>query len=67
MNAKQIRNLNTEEINKRIEEESEQLEHLRFQHAIAPLENGHLLREKRRLVARLKTILNERKRAEQAA
>ncbi|ARA91794.1 MAG: 50S ribosomal protein L29 [Bacteroidetes bacterium] len=62
MKAKEIRELSTEEIAERIREEQEQLEQLRFQHAIARLENPMVLRQKRRLVARLQTILNERTR-----
>lgn len=60
MKPREIRNLSTEEIEKRIEEEEEQLEQLRFQHAVAHLENPMVLRNKRRLIARLKTILNEK-------
>lgn len=68
MKAKQIRNLSTEEIEKRIEEEEEQLDQLRFDHAVrGMLENPIILREKRRLIARLKTILNEKERAGEAA
>ena len=60
MKAKEIRELNTEEIRQRIDEEGEQFRQLRFQHAIADLQNPILLREKRRLIARLETILKER-------
>lgn len=59
MKAQEIRNLNDDEIRERIREENEQLDRLRFQHAIAQLENPSILRSKRRLVARLKTILRE--------
>lgn len=60
MKAKDIRDMTTEEIQTRISEEKEQLGHLQFQHAIADLQNPLVLREKRRLVARLETILKER-------
>ncbi len=63
MKAKEISELSREEITERIREESEQLRQLHFQHAIAELPNPMLLRQKRRLVARLKTIL-KRKEAE---
>jgi large subunit ribosomal protein L29 len=63
MKAKEIRDLSVEEITQRIKEEKEQLEHLAFQHAVAELPNPVLLREKRRLLARLKTILHETTRA----
>ena len=66
MKPKEIRELSTEEITTRIEEETEQVEHLRFQHAIADLQNPMVLRHKRREIARLKTILKERQ-AEQSA
>ncbi|HMB91733.1 MAG TPA: 50S ribosomal protein L29 [Rhodothermales bacterium] len=60
MKAKEVRGLSTEEVVERIREEEEQLRQLTFQHAIAQLENPMILRDKRRFVARLKTILNER-------
>lgn len=67
MDADQIRDLSIEEIETRIEEEEEQLEELKFQHAIrGRLENPMLLRTKRRLIARLKTILNEKESAAEA-
>lgn len=64
LSASEIRDLGVEEIVKRIEEEEEQLEELRFKHAIqGRLENPMLLRSKRRLIARLKTVLNEKRHA----
>lgn len=66
MKAKEIRELSTEEITTRIDEESEQVDHLTFQHAIADLQNPMILKQKRREIARLKTILNERRREESA-
>lgn len=68
MEADQIRDLSIEEIDTRIDEEEEELEELRFQHAIrGRLENPMLLRTKRRLIARLKTIRNEKNRATEEA
>jgi large subunit ribosomal protein L29 len=67
MKAKEIRDLNTEELNERIREEQDQLRQLNFQHAIAHLENPMILRQKRRFIARLKTIVRERELAEEAA
>ena len=64
MKAKEIRDLKVEEIESRIQEETDQIDHLRFQHAIATLDNPMVLREKRRLIARLKSILNEKQAAE---
>ncbi len=62
LKAKEIRELGDDEIRSRIAEEEDQLRQLRFQHAIAHIENPMLLRQKRRLVARLKTILKENER-----
>ena len=63
MKATEIRDLKEEEIRQRIVEEEEEYQHLRFQHAVAALPNPNLLREKRRLIARLKTILYEKEAA----
>lgn len=59
MKAKEIRAMGVDEIRERIREEGEQLRELRFRHAIAHLENPLLLRQKRRFLARLQTILKE--------
>lgn len=64
MEAEQIRDLSIEEIETRIDEEEEELEELQFQHAIrGRLENPIILRTKRRFIARLKTVLNEKQQA----
>ena len=63
MKAKEIRELSADEIRERIREEKEQIQQLRFQHAIAALPNPMVLRHKRREVARLQTILNQHERA----
>lgn len=60
MKATEIRELKSEEIRQRITEEEEEYRHLHFQHAVAALPNPSLLREKRRFIARLKTILHEK-------
>jgi large subunit ribosomal protein L29 len=68
MEAEQIRDLSVEEIETRIDEEEEELEELKFQHAIqGRLENPIILRTKRRFIARLKTILNEKQQAAEEA
>lgn len=66
MKVQEARELSTREIESRIAEESEQIQQLRFQHAIAQLENPMVLRQKRRLIARLRTVLKE-KQAEASA
>jgi large subunit ribosomal protein L29 len=66
MEAEQIRDLSVEEIETRIDEEEDELEELQFQHAIqGRLENPIILRTKRRFIARLKTILNEKQAADE--
>ena len=63
MHAKEVRALSVHEVEERIREEEEQLRELTFRHAIARLENPMILRQKRRFVARLRTILNEHRSA----
>ncbi len=67
MKPKEIRAMSLEEIAQRIRAEEQELRQLRFQHAVAQLENPMLLRNKRRLIARLKTIYNEKLREAQQA
>ncbi len=67
MKAKDIRELNPSEIQQRITDELNSLQHLRFQHAIAEIENPGLLRTKKKLIARFKTVLAEKAAAETPA
>ena len=60
MKANDIRKLSTEEINKKISESKEELFNLRMKQATGSLENPTRIRELRKTVARLKTILKER-------
>ena len=60
MKAKEIRELRLEEITQRISEEQEKLDQLKFQHAIADLQNPMQIKHSRRLIARLKSILKEK-------
>ncbi len=60
MKAKEMRELGVDELRQRIREEEEQVQHLRFQHSIASLPNPMLLRQKRREIARLRTLLKEK-------
>ena len=64
MKAKEIRELTSAEIQQRILDEKKEVQQLRFQHAVAQLENPAVLRQKRREIARLRTILTERESAE---
>ena len=60
MDAKKIRDLSTEEIIKKIEENKEELFNLRFAQATGNLEKPSRIRELRKEVARMKTIIRER-------
>ena len=60
MKTNEIRKLSTEEINKKIAESKEELFNLRMKQATGTLENPMRIRELRKTVARLKTILRER-------
>lgn len=66
MQPDDIRPLSIEEIDQRLQEEQEDLEQLRFEHAIAQLPNPLILKQKRRTIARLKTIRTEKERAGEA-
>lgn len=57
---KDIRDLSTEEINKKIAEYKEELFNLKFNQATGNLEKPSRIKELRKLVARMKTILRER-------
>lgn len=60
MKANEIRDMSAQEIAQRIAEEESALQTLHFQRAVAALENPLVLREKRRNIARLKTILRQK-------
>ncbi|HIT11755.1 MAG TPA: 50S ribosomal protein L29 [Candidatus Pelethosoma merdigallinarum] len=60
MTNSEIRELTNEEIVKKIEEYKEELFNLRFSQATGNLEKPSRIKELRKLVARMKTILRER-------
>ena len=60
MKNSEIRQLSNEEIMKKIEECKEELFNLRFNAATGNLEKPSRIRELRKLVARMKTVLRER-------
>ena len=60
MKVKEIRELSTEEIEKKLVETKEELFNLRFQQATGNLEKPSRIRDLRHTVARLKTVLRER-------
>lgn len=62
MQNNEIRKLTTEDINKKIKESKEELFELRLKLSTGSLEKTHKINELRKLIARLKTILNEKNR-----
>ena len=56
----ELRKLTTEELNKKIKENKEELFNLRFQQATGNLEKPGRLKDLRKEVARMKTIIRER-------
>lgn len=61
MKSSEIRKLSTEEMEARLMDTREELMRLRFQQATGELTDYTRLRHTRRVIARLLTILNERK------
>ncbi len=60
MKMEEIRKMSSAEITKKIEEYKEELFNLRFSQATGNLEKPSRIRELRKLVARMKTVLRER-------
>lgn len=60
MKTREIKELNNKEIQERIDAETMQLERLRLNHAISPLDNPLQIKVVRRTVARLATELRQR-------
>lgn len=65
MKAKEIREMTIKEIQERIDAEKSILLKLKLNHAITPLDNPMKIRQTRRNIARLMTILNEKLREQQ--
>jgi len=61
MKAHELRQLSDAELLKRVQDEEENLSHLRFQKVIGQLENPMKLGHVRKDIARIKTILNDRR------
>ena len=61
MKIEQIRDMKTAEINEEIEEHQKKLMHLRMGNKIGTVENPIEIRRVKRTIARMKTILTEKK------
>jgi large subunit ribosomal protein L29 len=60
--AAEVRELDVEELQRRVAETRRELFNLRFQHATGQLENTGQLKEVRKNIARLLTVLNQKQR-----
>ena len=60
MKINELRELSNEDLNKKIEEYKEELFNLRFSQATGNLEKPSRIKELRKLVAKMKTIIRER-------
>lgn len=60
MNVKEIRDKSNEELNKEMTSLKEELFNLRFQQATGQLENPSRMRDIKKTIARIKTVITER-------
>ncbi|HLV10701.1 MAG TPA: 50S ribosomal protein L29 [Halanaerobiales bacterium] len=60
MRANELRDMTNLELNQKLKEFKEELFNLRFQNAAAQLDNPMRIREVKRGIARVKTIIRER-------
>lgn len=63
MKAKEIREMNVDELAGKLKELKSELLNLRFQLAINQLDNPHKIEETKRNIARVLTIIREKKNA----
>jgi large subunit ribosomal protein L29 len=57
MKNSELNSLTLEELKQKLEAEKESLTKLKFAHAISPIENPMKIKETRKLIARIRTIL----------
>jgi large subunit ribosomal protein L29 len=60
MEAKELRDLNDEELQKQLQDAKEELFNLRFQLATGQLDNPMKLKDTRRTIAKVETVRRER-------
>ncbi|MGB3681154.1 MAG: 50S ribosomal protein L29 [Rubrobacteraceae bacterium] len=61
MKVAEVRELDVEELERRVAETRRELFNLRFQHATGQLENTGQIQEVRKNIARILTVLNQKK------
>ena len=64
MKIKEIRELSDAELDSKGRDLAEELFKLKFQHSIRPLENTAVLNGMRKDIAKVKTVMNERRNAQ---
>ncbi len=60
LKMREIQEMSTEELRKRIADERINLENLQFQHATSRIQNTDHLKKSRHLIARMMTVVRER-------
>ncbi|MEE4286771.1 MAG: 50S ribosomal protein L29 [Mariniphaga sp.] len=60
MKTSEIKELTTKEIVEKIQVEKENLVRLRLNHAVSPLDNPMKIKDSKKNIARLKTVLHQR-------
>lgn len=60
MKVRELREMSDEELRKKLAESKDELFRLRFQHATGQLDNPMKLKDVKRRIARLKTVMRER-------
>ena len=60
MKINEIRELDTKDLSERLETEVARLQQLKLNQAITPLENPMLIRQAKKDIARMKTVLRQR-------
>lgn len=56
----ELRSLSLEELKQRLNSEYEVLQKLRFAHAISPIENPMKIRDTKKVIARVRTLLKQK-------
>jgi len=66
MKAKEIRELSLDEVQRKAEELKQEMFNLRFRHSNGQLESPQKIKQTRRTIARVQTLLRERERQQTA-
>ena len=66
MKASEVRELTTKELVERLATDSEQLNRMKINHSVSPMDNPSQIKEMRKTVARYNTELQQRKSNEEA-